>query len=39
VYGEELERVEICKYLGRWLAYGDKYTQAVRGNLKKVHSI
>jgi hypothetical protein len=39
VYGEELERVEVFEYLGRLLAYDDNDTQAVRGNLKKAHSI
>jgi hypothetical protein len=34
-YGEELERVEVFKYLGRLLAYNDNDTQAVRNNLKK----
>ncbi len=35
VYGDELERVEVFKYLGRLLAYDDNDTQAMRGNLKK----
>jgi exonuclease III len=34
-YGEELERVEVFKYLGRLLAYDDNDAQALRGNLKK----
>ena len=34
-YGEQLERVEVFKYLGRLLAYDDNDTQAMRGNLKK----
>jgi hypothetical protein len=34
-YGEELERVEVFKYLGRLLAYDDNDTQAIRGNLAK----
>jgi hypothetical protein len=34
-YGDELERVEVFKYLGRLLAYDDNDTQAMRGNLKK----
>jgi hypothetical protein len=35
-YGEELERVEVFKYLGRLLAsYDDNDAQAVRSNLKK----
>jgi hypothetical protein len=39
VFGKELERVEVFKYLGRLLAYHDNDTQAVRGNLKKACSI
>jgi hypothetical protein len=38
-YGEELERVEVFKYLGRLLAYDDNDTQAVRNNLKKAQSV
>ena len=34
-YGEELERVEVFKYLGRLIAFDDDDTQAVCGNLKK----
>ena len=34
-YGEELERVEVFKYLGRLIVFGDDDTQAVRGNLAK----
>ena len=34
-YGEELERVEVFKYLGRLLAYDDNDVQAVRASLKK----
>ena len=34
-YGEELERVEVFKYLGRLLAYDDNDAQAVRASLKK----
>ena len=34
-YGEELERVEVFKYLGRLIAFDDDDTQAVRGNLAK----
>jgi hypothetical protein len=34
-YGEELERFEVFKYLGRLLAYNNNDTQAVWGNLKK----
>ncbi len=35
VYGEELERVEVFKYLGRLFTYNNNDTQAVRNNLKK----
>jgi hypothetical protein len=38
-YSEELERVEVFKYLGRLLAYNDNDTEALRGNLKKARSI
>ena len=38
-YCEELERVEVSKYLGRLLAYDDNDTQAVRNNLKKAQSV
>jgi hypothetical protein len=34
-YGEELERVEVFKYLGRLLSYDDNDTQAMRANLAK----
>ena len=34
-YGEELERGEVFKYLGRLVAFDDNATYAVRGNLKK----
>ena len=34
-YGEDLERVEVFKYLGRLLAYDDNDSQAMRSNLKK----
>ena len=34
-YGEELERVEVFKYLGRLIAYDDADTQAMRSNLRK----
>jgi hypothetical protein len=34
-YGEELERVEVFKYLGRLLAYDDNDTQAIWANLAK----
>ena len=35
-YGEDLERVEVFKYLGRLLAYNDNDSQAMQSNLKKV---
>ena len=34
-YGEQLERVDVFKYLGRLLAMDDNDMQAVRSNLKK----
>ena len=34
-YGEELERVEVFKYLGRLIAYDDADTQAMQSNLRK----
>ncbi len=34
-YGEELERVEVFRYLGRLIAYDDADNQAMRLNLKK----
>jgi hypothetical protein len=35
-YGEELERVEVLKYLGKLIAYyDDADTQAMRSNLSK----
>ena len=34
-YGEELERVEVFKYLGRLVSMDDNDVQAVRSNLKK----
>jgi hypothetical protein len=39
VYGAELERVEVFKYLGRLLAYNNNDARAVRGNLKKARGI
>jgi hypothetical protein len=38
VYGEELERVEVIKYLGRQrlIVYDDANAQAMRSNLRKV---
>ena len=38
-YGEELERVEVFKYLGRLIASDDDDTQAVRGNLAKARRV
>lgn len=38
-YDEDLERVEVFKYLGRLLAYDDNDSQAVRGNLKKARRV
>ena len=38
-YGEELERVEVFKYLGRLIAFDDDDTQAVRGNLAKARRV
>ena len=38
-YGEELKRVEVFKYLGRFIAFVDDDTQAVRGNLAKVRRV
>ena len=34
-YMEELERVEVFKYLDRLLTYDDNDAQAVRSNMKK----
>jgi hypothetical protein len=36
-YGEELERVQVFKYLGKLVSYDDNDTQAMRGNLAKAH--
>jgi hypothetical protein len=33
--GEELERVEVFKYLGRLIACNDTNNQAMRSNLRK----
>ena len=38
-YREELERVEVFKYLGRLITFDDDDTQAVRGNLKKARRV
>jgi hypothetical protein len=34
-YGEELERIDVIKYLGRLIVYDDADTQAMRSNLWK----
>ena len=34
-YGEELERVEVSKYLGRLVASNDNDVQAMQSNLMK----
>jgi hypothetical protein len=34
-YGEELEQVEVFKYLGRLITYNDANNQAMRSNLRK----
>jgi hypothetical protein len=39
VYGKELERVEVFKYLGHLLAYDNNNAQAVRGNLNEVLAV
>ena len=38
-YGEELERVEVFKYLGRLIAFDNDDNQAVRGNLTKARRV
>ena len=38
-YGEELERVEVFKYLRRLIAFDNDDTQAVRGNLVKARRV
>ena len=38
-YGEELERVEIFKYLGRLITFRDDDTPVVRGNLVKARRV
>ena len=38
-YEEELERVEVFKYLGRLLAYDDTDVQAVQKQLRKARSV
>ena len=34
-YGEELKRIEVFKYLGRFMAYNVKDVRAVKANLDK----
>jgi hypothetical protein len=36
-FREDLERVEVFKYLGRLLTYYNNVSQAIRANLKKAH--
>ena len=38
-YGEELEWVEVFKYLGQLIAFDNEDTQAVRGNLKRARRV
>ena len=38
-YGEDLERVEVFKYLGRLMAMDDTDTQAIRDNLCKARKV
>ena len=38
-YGEELERVDVLKYLGRLIAFDDDDTQGVRGKLAKARRV
>ena len=38
-YGEDLERVEVFKYLGRLLSMDDTDVQSIRGNLKKAKKV
>jgi hypothetical protein len=38
-YNEELERVEVFKYLGRLLAFDDNDAQAIRANLMKARKV
>ena len=38
-FGEELEWVEVFKYLGRLIAFDDDDTEAVRGNLAKARRV
>jgi hypothetical protein len=33
--GEDLERIEVFKYLGRLISFNDANNQAMRSNLKK----
>ena len=38
-YGEELERVEVLKYLGHLITFDDHDTHAVCGNLAKARRV
>ena len=38
-YGEDLERVEVFKYLGRLMSMDDTDTQAIRDNLSKARKV
>ena len=38
-YGDELESVEVFKYLGRLITFDDKDTQALRSNLGKARKV
>ena len=38
-YGDELERVEVFKYLGRLMAMDDNDRQAVRSNMRKARKV
>ena len=38
-YGEELERVDVFKYVGRLIVFDDDDTQEVRGNLAKARRV
>jgi hypothetical protein len=39
MYGDELERVVVFKYLGRLLAYDNNGARAVRANIKKERGV
>ena len=38
-YGEELDRVQVFKYLGRLITFDNDDIQAVRGNLAKARRV